>query len=782
MGSSGLKKAIGRADLGILLVLASCILAVYPFVSRPGLPVETDAELHVIRTAELSRLLQGGELYPRWAPDFYFGYGYPIFNYYAPLSYYIAAGLALAFGVSVVVAVKLVFVAAVLAAGLGMYCLTRARWGVRSGVVAAAVYVYSPYVHYIDPYARGVLAESLGLALLPWTMWAFYSLAHDCRERPGLTITRAAVLLAALICAHNLVGITSCLILGMWICWRWVESLLSRRLGATHDRDRPLAPRTTAFLVSAAALGVALSAFFWLPLVAERGAVQYGNLVSAGGHYDFRNHFLSPSELLRPTGYLDLGATEPRFLFNLGVVQWISALLGALSLLSRRTPARSLGLFWALLALALVVLVLPVSEPIWETLPFMSFLQFPWRLLGPLAASLAVLAAISVSSLETHVTQKVAEWVASGTVALVLVTALPLTYPPEWPAEFGRTDPWGILEHELDGRWLGTTSTGDYVPSDVVVVPRPIEQLLDSYQAGGPPDRVNRATLPSGTSVDLVSDTERELVWHYRITGLRPFVFRIFHFYFPGWTASLDDQPVAIELAKPEGFMTVDVPAGSHELVFAFRDTPVRSFAWILSGAALLTCLTISLSKLPPGFGAKQTRPSVSPLFFLVPAAVLLLKIAFADPLGWFRLESEGLVVRGAEHQVYYELGHEIALIAFDWNPGTPGKAADLVLYWKALRPVATNYQVFAHLRNEEGAVVAQSDRLNPGDYPTERWPLDKYVRDQHVISIPGALPPGKYQLAVGLWTMADSTRLQVQDAAGEQLGDSIVLERLVVK
>jgi hypothetical protein len=165
-----------------------------------------------------------------------------------------------------------------------------------------------------------------------------------------------------------------------------------------------------------------------------------------------------------------------------------------------------------------------------------------------------------------------------------------------------------------------------------------------------------------------------------------------------------------------------------------------------------------------------------------VPAAVWLFKLVLADPLGWFRLQSEGLVVLGAEHQVYYQLGEEIALIGFDWEPGGPGETAQVTLYWKALRSVSSNYQVFVHVRNDAGAVVAQSDRLNPGDYPSERWPMDQYVRDVHRLEIPTGLPPGVYRLAVGLWTMADGVRLPVADEVGHPLGDSVFLESLVVQ
>ncbi|MFQ5421059.1 MAG: hypothetical protein ACE5EY_11940, partial [Anaerolineae bacterium] len=79
-----------RIDSGFLLVLAIALVAVWPFISRASLPPGTDAELHIFRLVELSHLVRSGEFYPRWAPDFYHGFGYPIFNYYAPLSYYAA--------------------------------------------------------------------------------------------------------------------------------------------------------------------------------------------------------------------------------------------------------------------------------------------------------------------------------------------------------------------------------------------------------------------------------------------------------------------------------------------------------------------------------------------------------------------------------------------------------------------------------------------------------------------------------------------------------------------
>ena len=147
-------------------------LAAWPFLTRPGLPRDTDAELHVFRAAQLGEALRGGAGYVRWAPDLWYGYGYPIFNYYSPLTYYLA-NLFTLFGLGIVDAVKAVFVLGLFGAAAGMYVLVRSNWGARAGIIAAAAYVLSPYLLFIDPHMRGDLAEFFALALFPWLLWAF---------------------------------------------------------------------------------------------------------------------------------------------------------------------------------------------------------------------------------------------------------------------------------------------------------------------------------------------------------------------------------------------------------------------------------------------------------------------------------------------------------------------------------------------------------------------------------------------------------------------------------
>ena len=136
-----MKRLFRRIDPGFIVVLAIALIAIWPFISRASLPEGNDAELHIFRLAELSSLLRGGELYPRWAPNFYHGYGYPIFNYYAPLTYYLGFLVEILPRLDAVAGVKALFIVGILFAALGMYGFVRDNWGRRAGYAAAAVFI-----------------------------------------------------------------------------------------------------------------------------------------------------------------------------------------------------------------------------------------------------------------------------------------------------------------------------------------------------------------------------------------------------------------------------------------------------------------------------------------------------------------------------------------------------------------------------------------------------------------------------------------------------------------
>src|SRR5258706_7664413 len=126
-------------DPGLLVAALIATLAAWPLLSRASMPVFTDAELHVYRTYEIISAWRAGGLYLRWAPDLFYGFGYPVFQYYAPLSYYLGAAYGALFG-GAVAGVKFVLVASAYLGAAGVFLFLRGRWGSLAAVVRVAAF------------------------------------------------------------------------------------------------------------------------------------------------------------------------------------------------------------------------------------------------------------------------------------------------------------------------------------------------------------------------------------------------------------------------------------------------------------------------------------------------------------------------------------------------------------------------------------------------------------------------------------------------------------------
>jgi hypothetical protein len=357
-----------------------------------------------------------------------------------------------------------------------------------------------------------------------------------------------------------------------------------------------------------------------------------------------------------------------------------------------------------------------------------------------------------------------------------------------WPEDFGGTSPREIIEWERHSLAMGTTSTGDFVPVGAARGKlRVAHTLLDSYEQPGPVDRVNRATLPEGATVEIV---EQGALWdQFAISTPKNFVLRLYTFYFPGWRATVDGAEVEIEVAGPEGFITFWVPEGQHEVEVRFGDTQPRTAGWVVSGVAggLLIVAVVRMRpgwrREEPGFGGTPRFPGE--LLWLGGAVVLFVaaKSWVIDPRDdWMRVTSPPGQALVAQHEqrATFEVGGagQIELLGYDLprEQVQSGESFSAVLYWRALAPLEENYQSFLHLARPLNILWGQDDHLNPGDLPTERWPLDKYMWDEYEIDVLPATPPGQYVLNLGLYSEEGGFRLTARDESGEVTGDSYPL------
>ncbi len=121
--------------------------------------------------------------------------------------------------------------------------------------------------------------------------------------------------------------------------------------------------------------------------------------------------------------------------------------------------------------------------------------------------------------------------------------------------------------------------------------------------------------------------------------------------------------------------------------------------------------------------------------------------------------------VPAMQHRLDVDFGAGARLLGYDLEPASPrpGEAMRLTLYWQGRAPMATSYTVFAHLLDTGQKVVAQHDGPPlAGASPTTAWVTDEVASDAHELALPKDLPPGRYQLEVGMYDAATGERLPV--------------------
>ncbi len=105
---------------------------------------------------------------------------------------------------------------------------------------------------------------------------------------------------------------------------------------------------------------------------------------------------------------------------------------------------------------------------------------------------------------------------------------------------------------------------------------------------------------------------------------------------------------------------------------------------------------------------------------------------------------------------------NQIELLGFDLaNPAPNAQNLTLTLYWESLAQTPVDWSIFVHLRDAAGQTVAQKDGpAGGGQYPTSLWDAGETISDNLTVPLPDNLPPGAYQLVVGLYNLTDGARL----------------------
>ena len=596
-------------------------------------------------------------------PELTLGYGYPMLNYYSPGVYYLAEAFQLA-SVSTFRSLHLVALTAAVLGAAGAYVLGGTAFSQPlAGVVLAVAYVAAPYPFVTNLYNRAAFPEAMGLALLPWVLAAGTVAA---RRRTPLAVLALGALLAGLVLAHSLTALVGAGVLVLWV-------------GATL-LDAPAGTRRSGALRAGAgiALGLALSAGFWLPVLLEGGAVH--TELASGGTLSFRPWLfdpLSPGPIepvidtqapFRLTGGpIDLNWVYPHANSQVpgpikpGLAQalflavaaaawfpvWLGRRLSGPPPTADGAPTASpaapfpAARVWLSLVLCLTCWFLNTtwSDGIWESAPLLHVLQFPWRLYGPFSLALAFAGTALFAWLSRHGRQ---QWL----LALFLVTFVAVNgragHPLEGRLSFDQGS-WGTFAGRLRGQegefvWSGTLSGGEFLPRTVLL---PEEKPPRWSWKGAFESRYPSGGWIAGRVWPLDSAVEVRQVWdrptwtatRVSVSGDAPARVAFRTLVFPGWRAYVDGHPVALQPAPYDdlvglghGFAVVSVPPGEHDVQIALGATAPRTAGALLALAGLGAAAAAGLGAAPglPPAGRRRARLALAVAGALLAFGVLV--------------------------------------------------------------------------------------------------------------------------------------------------------------
>jgi len=370
-----------RAKLaGPLIICFAALIATTPDLVR-GNSCGHDFDFHLASWMDASAAWRQGIFYPHWASSPNWGAGEPRFVFYPPLTWMLGA----AFG-SILPwkGVQLAVICSFLAlTGLATRALAR-EFGLADGAatLAGCAALFSGYSMF-TAYERSAFGELAGGFWIPLLLLLALR-DRDANAKPFRRALDGSAALLALVVA------------GAWLCNAPLGVMASYLLAAValcvalFRRSWAPVIRATLSMV----IGLGLSALYLVPAAVEQGWVQIRQAVDDPG-LAIENSFLFARHADPNLALHDLELLRVSILAVLMLATTFLSLFVAWR--RGKLPAnRSLWIPLALIALAVLFLQFPVSLPIWNLLPKLRFLQFPWRWLVVIEAPMGIFLAAAV--------------------------------------------------------------------------------------------------------------------------------------------------------------------------------------------------------------------------------------------------------------------------------------------------------------------------------------------------------------------------------------------------
>ena len=541
-----------------ILVIIFAYFAFKPLLIQGFYPMHDNTQ--VARTYEMTKALGDGMFPVRWVQDLGYGYGYPLFNYYDPLAFYVSGIIGLT--TNALAATKTMIIIAIILSGISMYVLGKEFWGIKGGLVSSVFYMFAPY-HAVDIFVRGDIAESFAYALIPFLFYGLWILFKRKSKLGGVLVS--ALSFAGIITAHNL---TALMVAPFAVLFAVLLLLF----------DRKNLKRNAMYAAASFILGAGLSAFYSAPAILE---MKYSNVLSqVGGGANFRDHFVCLYQFwTSPWGYggstkgcidgLSFMIGKYHILLSLAVIAVGMFLVFAKKKIDKEQKSKIYVIFAAGAgALLSVFLATQASQPIWEATRVMAFLQYPWRFLVLISFFASFITGAAVWYLEKHPGNKNLNLVLSAAIIIFVIIVSVKFFVPQKVLNVNASDYTNAFALE----WTASNTSHEYMPASF--------QRPKSYY--DIPDIKNLTS--KDLSVNIVKHKTGYMLVDLKVNSPGTYILPVA--YFPAWQAKLDGKTV--KLSENERGMEIFLPKGVHNLSLNFSQTPIELASDFITIASIL--------------------------------------------------------------------------------------------------------------------------------------------------------------------------------------------------
>lgn len=519
---------------------------------------------HIARLYLLFEGLKQGQIFPRWVDMLGFGFGYPLYNFYPPLIYYVSAGFHV-LGFSLILSIKLMIITGFIFAALGSYLLIKEMVGKLPGLLGATVYTYFFY-HAENAYVRGAFAEFFSMAILPFVFLGAYKISKQFTLSSVLLF---AISYALLILTHPLIAFPCLIFIGAYFIYSFLFTKHKVRL--------------ITFFSIAGLIALGLSAFFWMPSMTERKFTLVDQILTKE-LANYKDHYIYPQQLwYSPWGYGgSVKGTGDGMTFQLGKVNILfilgSMILGIAYILKKKEHEKINDFYiYLLLFFGSLFLTTSYSSFVWNYVQFLSYMQFPWRMLTFTGLFISVVIGFGAYFFYEVILKnrrfiKYKKIILSVmiilSIGLIVFKYAKYFYPQRY---INTNDTLRTSYTEI--AWRISSTSFEFVPKTVQTV----KSRLNTTRLA-----INKNQLPRSLYQIIIGKaqilTEKHLFAEksFTIIAESPIEFRLNTYNFPGWKAYVDGVEAEINDNNRLKLITINVPQGKHTINFKFEDTLIR--------------------------------------------------------------------------------------------------------------------------------------------------------------------------------------------------------------